>query len=551
LTTQAPKIIDATLREGAQAPGVRFGLRESIEIARTLRTLGVDMIECGHPRVGQLEQRRVREVVAASDEIPVLAHARARVEDIDAVAATGARWVGIFIGVNPISTNRLGAHKSVHQLIHDAVVHARGLGLGVRFTVEDGSRTEWDELVAAYRVALDAGADRICFADTVGVLAPWNVQAAIERLSRSVPGVDLEVHFHDDRGMADSNAMVAARAGAGWVSSAVNGIGERCGITDTITLLANLHVEGWRTLPDGVNLPRASEVVEAHSRTYVDFRRPVVGRNAFTHTAKLHREAVSRDERTYSWTTPESLGRTTSLSAATLPLMTAEFANTPTVISATELRHHRHGPGDRYVMIDDRVVSDARQYCIVRRIPAMADHGPGHVDQHRHRVDSLFMFIGDEEGLTGLTVTVTLGDESFTIESPKSVFIPAGIMHSYRVVGGAGLFVNHVLAGSYNASLLDETTDPSMEDSAAAAARAFLAEFLASRRPGIPTTPDTQIVDIFDSLLLIDFFIRIENRVGASVMLDELAVCRTLGEIAQLLIASWPKQESQCAASPV
>lgn len=127
----------------------------------------------------------------------------------------------------------------------------------------------------------------------------------------------------------------------------------------------------------------------------------------------------------------------------------------PQVISATELRHHRHGPGERYVLVDDRFVAGAGQYCIARRIPRLADYGAGHVDTHVHDCDSLFVFLGDEDGYRGLRVEVSLGGRVFAAESPTSVFVPAGVSHGYRVLGGAGTYLNHVLAGDYNASLLD------------------------------------------------------------------------------------------------
>lgn len=106
-------------------------------------------------------------------------------------------------------------------------------------------------------------------------------------------------------------------------------------------------------------------------------------------------------------------------------------------------------------MLDNRVVPDARQYCIVRRIPEIDDYKEGHVDVHRHCVDSVFLFIGHGPALRGLTVEVCLGADTFVVESPSSVFIPSGLLHGYRVLAGAGLFIKHVQAGDYNSSLLD------------------------------------------------------------------------------------------------
>lgn len=220
-----PCIIDTTLREGVQAPGVQFGEEESVEIAHALVSLGIDMVECGHPIISDAEARRVRAAVVACGAVPVLAHARARCEDIDSVKAAGAQWVGVFMGVNAISRNsRIRFEQPIHEVISKAVGHAKNIGLRVRFTVEDGSRTPWSELVEGYRAALEAGADRLGFADTVGLLCPWEVEDLIGRLSREFAGHDLEVHFHNDRGMANANALSAVRAGARWISSSVTAL---------------------------------------------------------------------------------------------------------------------------------------------------------------------------------------------------------------------------------------------------------------------------------------------------------------------------------------
>ncbi len=338
-------IIDTTLREGAQAPGVRFDKEKSAEIANALVALGVDMIECGHPQANVAEANRVRAVVTACGSVPMLAHSRARSDDIEAVKATGAQWVGIFIGVNSISKNcRVSFEHSINEIISKAVIHAKTIGLKVRFTVEDGSRTPWPELLEGYHVALKAGADRLCFADTVGLLCPWEAEDLVGKLSQEFAGHDLEVHFHDDRGMANANALSALRAGARWASTSVNGIGERCGISDTLTLLANLDALKWRHLRDGRMLQYVSQLVQAHSRLAVDRWRPIVGKNAFTHVAKLHQRAVLVDERAYAWTIPENIGRVNSTDPATLPNQQGRLINHPKVVPATELRHHRHSP---------------------------------------------------------------------------------------------------------------------------------------------------------------------------------------------------------------
>ncbi|MCM0622622.1 LeuA family protein [Nocardioides bruguierae] len=455
-TDRSVRIIDATLREGSQTPGGALSLDQSVHVAQLLRAANVDAIECGHPLIGPHEEARVRAVVEAAGETPVLSHARMCEDDIDAVARTGATWVGLFLGVNEASVRHRRTPRDSTYVIERAVKHAVGLGLQVRVTIEDGTRTPSHLMMSCFESALIAGASRLCLADTVGALEPSEVAVRVSAITSVFSDTPVEAHLHDDRGLAMANALAAIDAGASWVSSSVNGLGERAGITDTAALAVNLHLRGQRDLPGSGDLQRLSDFVAAYSRSGPDARRPVVGSDVFHHVARLHQLAVEKEPTTYESIDPAALGRTRALGETRrLPQRQADLITKPPVISATELRHHRHGPGDRYVLIDDRFVSGAAQYCIARRFPEGEHPVVGHVDGHVHRCDSLFVFLGEADGYEGLDVEVTLGDEVFAVQSPASVFIPAGTYHSYRAVRGAGTYLNHVLSGSYNDSLLD------------------------------------------------------------------------------------------------
>jgi len=458
--TNTVHIIDCTLREGAQAPGVLFSPEQSEEIAALLVASGVNMIECGHAAASEEEKRRIKRTLVSAGDTPVLVHARANRRDIDAVAETGAGWCGIFLAFNTYARRTKVVGASLSRLLSmtaDSVAYAVRSGLRVRFTVEDATRTPDSVLVRAYEAAISAGADRICFADTVGLLEPRQVAVAVGRLRERFRAVDLELHLHDDRGLSMANALAGIDAGANWVSCSVNGIGERSGITDLIVLLANMHQRGSRALRRTDALQRASELVAAFARMPVSSLSPVTGSNAFTHTAQLHRRAVAIDPMAYSWIDPRKLGRETSTASSNQKTQKtlSDLVVEPEIRSATELPHHRHGPGRRFLLVDGTKVSDCRQYCIVRAVRPGDDIGRGHVDEHRHNVDSCFFFLGAGEDLDGLEVEVAVGDEVRRLNSPVSVFIPAGTRHSYRVIAGAGLYINHVLAGSYHESLLE------------------------------------------------------------------------------------------------
>lgn len=309
----AVNIIDTTLREGMQAPGVNFSTVDSLQIAAALVGLGVNMIECGHPLKSAEEMERVQALTGSGLPVPILAHSRAKKDDIDAVAESGAEWIGIFVGINHTTRQARLRNASVPDILNfitECVGYAKSLGLKVRYTVEDASRTSMPDLMRAYGAAIDAGTDRICFADTIGLLEPHEIRHIIGPITGMFPDTEMEVHIHDDRGLAMASTLAAMDAGASWISCSVNGIGERCGITDTLTLLANLHHRNIRRLErnKGLSLIEVSELVTSLSGQMVDARRPIGGANAFAHKARLHRLAMERDPDSYTWIDPGLVG---------------------------------------------------------------------------------------------------------------------------------------------------------------------------------------------------------------------------------------------------
>jgi 2-isopropylmalate synthase len=271
------------------------------------------MIECGHPLKSEEEMERVKVLTSANLGVPVLAHSRAKKEDIDAVAHSGADWIGIFVGINHTTRQARLSDASVPyilSIITESVTYAKSLGLKVRYTVEDASRTSMPDLMRAYAAAVDANADRICFADSVGLIEPQDMRNLIGSVIGMFPQTEMEVHIHDDRGLAMASTLAAIDAGTQWISSAVNGIGERCGITDTLMLLANLHHRNVRPLGKNqrISLIEMSELVASHSGQPVSSLHPVTGANAFTHKARLHRLAMQKDPDAYTWIDPALVG---------------------------------------------------------------------------------------------------------------------------------------------------------------------------------------------------------------------------------------------------
>jgi 2-isopropylmalate synthase len=433
VTNTGVKLIDCTLREGMQAPGVSFSLTQSCDIARLLVGCGVDMIECGHPAVSDAEQQRVKATIAAAGPTPVLCHARAHRRDIDEVAATGAQWVGIFLGCNDITRRARVPGASAEELlsmIDSSVRYAVARGLRVRFTVEDASRTERAMLERAYLTAVAAGARRICFADSVGVLEPADVTAAARWLSAAFPEIDSEFHLHDDRGLATANALAAIDGGANWISCSVNGIGERSGVTGTFLLMTNLHHRGDRQLTGAAAARQLSALVTAASGTPVDPLRPVIGRNAFTHTAALHQHATRRDPMAYSWIDPAVLDA--CIAYAREP----EWPVGDLVIKSAG----GTAAGQEHLLFETDAILGYQQRFTVQHVRANASLMQP-LEWRDDDTDRICLLVGVADDLTGLKVAIRSGDEEMTIASPCTVLLPAEHPRAVRLLDGEGLLV--------------------------------------------------------------------------------------------------------------
>ena len=311
------KLLDSTLREGEQTPGVDFTLDQKLAIARALDEFGVDYVEAGHPAVSPAIFEATRQVARLGLDAEVVAHSRALKSDIDLVLKTDADWVGIFFSV---ADKRLEEHfrKDIDQatsLIQDCVAYAKAHGLKVRYTPEDTVRSSMEKVLRVSNAAAEAGADRISVADTTGHMTPARMFDFITTLRAGLPGgTAVGVHCHNDLGMAVANSFAAVEAGAEVVDVTVNGLGERTGIAPLAEMAVALRLKlgggaSWRL--DA--LPRLSRLVEEYSRIPVWRQAPIVGENAFTHNAGLHVAAVLLNPSHYESIPADLVGRTRRL----------------------------------------------------------------------------------------------------------------------------------------------------------------------------------------------------------------------------------------------
>jgi 2-isopropylmalate synthase len=305
------EILDTTLREGEQTPYVNFTVDEKIQIAHMLDRVGVDMIEAGDPSVSPNVATAIKRIASLGLRAEIVAHSVASRASIDKAKACGASRVAIFYATSQIHLDAKlhKTQKEAFEIITEHVAYARGLGLKVRYTPEDATRTELEFLVRVCNAAIEAGADRISFADTLGVMQPHSFYDCVQDLRKRLLPCKIDLHCHDDYGLALSNAMAGIRAGADCIHTTVNGLGERTGIPDlaeTVLAFHNLEgVEKYNLEP----LMSLSAYLENVSGFFMAPNKPITGQNAFSHKSGVHTNGILKDPRTYEPFDPAILGR--------------------------------------------------------------------------------------------------------------------------------------------------------------------------------------------------------------------------------------------------
>ena len=236
-------VVDSTLREGFQFAGANFSPEDQREIFDRLVRLGVEIVEVGNPvqpeiqeRISALRRRR------GGGPPRLFAHIRNHERDIRAAAECGADGVSVLCTADVERLAAMGlTPASSRNRLRQNIALARSLGLDVRVGVEDFFGRSFRDCLEIYNLAEAGGATRVALADTLGKAQGWEVARRVGALRRRTR-LEIEGHFHNDLGQAVSNALIAVRAGANWISASLLGIGERTGITPLSSFLANLYV---------------------------------------------------------------------------------------------------------------------------------------------------------------------------------------------------------------------------------------------------------------------------------------------------------------------
>ncbi|AET60890.1 2-isopropylmalate synthase [Paenibacillus terrae HPL-003] len=318
-------VLDTTLRDGEQAPGVSLTSTEKVEIALQLQKLGVDRIETGFPATSPGEIFSMQEIAKQVTNSTLVGFARSKEQDIDAVreALRGAEdaCLHLFLATSPIHRqHKLRMDKTkVLETAAAAIRYGRKYFDKVEFSAEDASRTELDFICEVVDMAIRAGATVVNLPDTVGYASPDQFGEMFRIVKAQVPGIEkiqLSTHCHDDLGMATANTLAAIRNGVDQFEGTINGIGERAGNTpvEEVALALDTRTELYDAQTSLVleELYATSRLVSKRTGMPVPGNKAIVGANAFAHESGIHQDGMLKERTTYEIVLPERIGLKTS-----------------------------------------------------------------------------------------------------------------------------------------------------------------------------------------------------------------------------------------------
>jgi 2-isopropylmalate synthase len=305
-------VFDTTLRDGEQTPGIAFKFEQKLEIARLLSDIGVHVIEAGFPASSKAEKETVTAIKKLGLEANICGLARSVKADVDACLDCDVDMVHVFIPTSDVQrTNTINkTREEVLEITDEIIRYIRDHSDRCMFSAMDATRTDWDYLIEVFRTAAAAGATIINVPDTVGVISPSAMKTLIARINREVD-CPIDVHCHNDFGLAVANTIAAVEAGASQVQVTVNGLGERAGNADlaqTVMIMESMY--GIRTGIRKERLVETSRLISRFSGIGIPPTQPVVGENVFSHESGIHSHGVMKNSATFEpgIMTPEMVG---------------------------------------------------------------------------------------------------------------------------------------------------------------------------------------------------------------------------------------------------
>jgi homocitrate synthase NifV len=303
-------INDTTLRDGEQAPFVAFNTAEKIEIATLLSQAGSDELEIGIPAMGEREKSDIKEIVALNLPVRIMSWNRATTSDLEASLECGVDSVDLSVPVSDtlIDIKFKGNRDLIFKNLENSITLAKREGLFVCVGGEDSSRADNEFLKELLTFAKELGADRFRYCDTVGVLTPNRTYENVSFLT-SLNLLDIEMHTHNDFGMATANSIAGVEAGAKSINTTVVGLGERAGNASFEQILMSLtHQFDIKKEINPIILKELVNRVLVASNRNIGSSFPIVGEHIFSHESGIHVNAMIKQDSAYEAFHPEEVG---------------------------------------------------------------------------------------------------------------------------------------------------------------------------------------------------------------------------------------------------
>ncbi|MEP7354946.1 MAG: 2-isopropylmalate synthase [Acidobacteriota bacterium] len=314
-TYQLPErvqIHDATLRDGEQTPGVVMSVADKIEIAQKLDEVGVERIEAGMPAVSQQDFDAIKQISKLGLNAKIYTFARAIIGDIDKALECGCHGVivEVPIGYPKLKYQFKWTWEDVLRKSVDVINYAKKRGMHVVYFPYDTTRAREDDLRNLLtRIMMDAPPDSVGVVDTMGCILPEAMKYMV-RLVKSLTNLPVEVHTHNDFGLAVATELAGVEAGAEVVHSCANGLGERTGNAALEELMVALHVlYGYETQYKLDKLPALGEVVSRIAKFPIAVNKPILGGRNFTRESGIGVDLVVKEPLAMFGTHPSLTGR--------------------------------------------------------------------------------------------------------------------------------------------------------------------------------------------------------------------------------------------------
>jgi 2-isopropylmalate synthase len=305
-------IFDTTLRDGEQTPGVSLTPEDKLILARQLDKLGVDIIEAGFPIASSGEKKAVKTIAKEGLSSTICGLSRVKKKDIDACLDSNVDLIHTFTPTSDIQIKHTvkKSKEDVVRMAVEAVSYIKDHGVKCLFSAMDASRTDLDYLIKINQEVEKAGADIINIPDTVGVMIPSSMRILTGKVLDAV-SIPIDVHCHNDFGLAVPNTLAAVEAGASEVQVSINGLGERAGNANLEEVVMSLEsIYGVKTNITTKYLFETSRMVEKMTGIKIPPNFPIVGENAFAHESGIHTHGVLSEASTFEpgFMTPEMVG---------------------------------------------------------------------------------------------------------------------------------------------------------------------------------------------------------------------------------------------------